>query len=88
MMNKSATRMESSEVGAKVTDFGNRNGLSVGHLRAFVEQANIAGLKDETHVYLTDKLQSSSPYHDTEITASERKSNTVPLDAASEASDG
>ena len=67
---KSAVVIDRSETRARIFDFGVSGGLNLGHLRAFVELADIAGLTDTTHVHLIDKLQSSSPYHDVEIVAS------------------
>ena len=76
MIQKSAKVTQSSETRAHVVERGCRNGLNIGHLRAFVQQADIAGLDDNTHVWLTDKLQASSPYHDVEIAASVKESRT------------
>ncbi len=58
MIRKSAKVTISHETRAHVVENGCRRGLNIGHLRAFVEQANIAGLPDDVPVYLTDKLQS------------------------------
>ncbi len=76
MIRKSAKVTISHETRAHVVENGCRRGLNIGHLRAFVEQANIAGLPDDVPVYLTDKLQSSTAYHDVEIAASIRESST------------
>ena len=76
MIRKSATVTSSQETRAHIIETGCSGGLNIGHLRAFVAQADIAGLSDGVHVYLTDKLQSTTPYHDVEITASVRESNT------------
>jgi hypothetical protein len=74
---------ESREVIARVWD-GSARGLTIGHLRAFVEQADVADLKDETTVWLDNKLQPSSSWHTVEIRASERVSDTKPVARAAE----
>ena len=82
MITKSATVTDRSETRARIFEFGVRGGLNIGHLRAFVEQADIAGLSDAVPVHLTDKLQSSSAYHDVEITASVSDSTVSEIAAA------
>lgn len=76
MIQKSATVTESTETRVHVVDSGCRGGLNIGHLRAFMEQVDAAGLTDKVKVYLTDKLQAASPYHNVEIMASSRSSRT------------
>lgn len=88
MITKSSTTTERIEVLARVFEFGVKGGLNVGHLRAFVEQADIAGLDDNTRVHLTNKLQTSSPYHDVEITASVATSKVSEIPVAADAERG
>ncbi|GAA5198615.1 hypothetical protein [Microbacterium jejuense] len=78
MIKKTTTTTRSVGVVAEVLDFGARK-LTLAHLRAFVEQADIAGFKDEIEVRFDKKLQTSSPYYDITIRASTHESDTTEM---------
>lgn len=91
MIDRFATVTEASTTRVGVTD-RSASGLTVAHLRAFVEQADLAQLADSEKVRLRDELQSSSHWHTVEITAETREANTVeivaPNDIAARYADG
>ncbi|WP_433584579.1 hypothetical protein [Microbacterium hydrocarbonoxydans] len=60
-------------------------GVTVAHLRAFLEQVDAAGLDDKASVHIEDRLSSFGSWHTVQITALERdraSADIVPIGEA------
>lgn len=75
---KSATDTTTRTQTARIYDGSARN-LTIGHLRAFLEQVELTGFDDETEVRFSSKLNSSDPRHTIEISASRSSSEKVDI---------
>jgi hypothetical protein len=66
---RQSTVTRSETRAARIWD-GHTEGLQIAHLKAFLVEAEKAGLDDDTRVKIDDKLSSGSPHHVVEISAS------------------
>lgn len=65
---RGATVTESTKRSARIFDGASR-GLTIEHLKAFIEEADAAEIPPETRVRLRDELQRSTVWHTVEISA-------------------
>lgn len=67
-MTRSATRALTTTDSASIVDRG-CGGLTIAHLRAFVEQCDVIGFPPDQAVRVSVDLQVSSPHYDVAIAA-------------------
>lgn len=75
MIRRDAYVTDSTTTVAAIRDSSTR-GLTIGHLRAFIQQSDLAGFTDDVKVRLSDELQPTSHWHTVEIRAEVKNSTT------------
>lgn len=80
MITREAKRVVTTEVRANMHDNWALHGLTVGHLREFIRQADIADFDDSMLVNISDATRNDASFHDILIESVETHRVTTRID--------